>query len=72
MGYKKIVDYDCPKCGNDENCETLDFMLDCDCATMQVHCCKCDSVWYEYFLLKYDGYAMDGKVYDKDGEDASV
>jgi hypothetical protein len=68
MAYKKMVEYNCPKCGNDMDNETEDVEWDCDCVSMKITCHKCDCSWREYFLLQYDGYAMDGKVYDKEGE----
>ena len=72
MAYKKIVEYNCPKCGNDMDNETEDVEWDCDCVSMKIHCHKCDCSWREYFLLQYDVYAMDGKVYSKEGEDISL
>ena len=72
MTYKKMVEYNCPKCGNDMDNETEDIERDCDCVSMKICCHKCDCSWREYFLLQYDGYAIGGNVYDKEGERVSI
>ena len=72
MAMKKIYEYTCPECGGDDELETEDMEQDIDCITMRMYCHKCRVSWCEYFLLQYDGYAMNGKVYDKEGEVAEI
>lgn len=66
---KKMTDYVCPKCGNDIGNEEIDLERDIDCVTFKMSCPECSATWREFFLLKYDGYAYDQKVYDADGEE---
>lgn len=68
---KKKEMYECPRCGGCDS-RIEDYEFDIDCLTIRLWCSHCDTEWREYALLSYDGYAMDGKVYDKEGEEMYV
>jgi hypothetical protein len=68
---KKREMYACPRCTSEDS-RIEDYEFDIDCLTIRMWCPSCDAEWREYALLSYDGYAMDGKVYDKEGEEAYV
>lgn len=74
----KTREYECPKCAEysevdatleeglglvvDESGEDYNFVsLSCKCAT-------CGHEWKEFARLQFDGYASEGKYYDKNGE----
>jgi hypothetical protein len=61
----------CPCCGSDD-AHIEDYEFDIDCLTIWLRCHDCGEEWTEYALLTYDGYAKDGRVWDKEGWDASV
>lgn len=65
---KKIEDQ-CPNCGRDHSAAWEDYEIDCDTLYVRMSCGECGEVWREYFLLKYDGYTRDGRVYNADGEE---
>jgi hypothetical protein len=46
-----------------------DYEVDADCLSVKIYCYDCDTSWREYFLLKYDGYACEGRLYDANGEE---
>lgn len=71
----KIVkdrEYMCPQCGADEDLRMEDCWFDDGSATFEIYCPKCGKQWREYFLMKYDGYGCDDRVYDEHGEDCGV
>jgi hypothetical protein len=46
-----------------------DYEIDFGSLMVKLYCRECGATWREYFKLEYDGYSMDGKVYDKDGNE---
>jgi hypothetical protein len=46
-----------------------DYEIDYNVLVVKLCCRECGTTWREYFKLEYDGYSMDGKVYDKDGNE---
>lgn len=68
----KNRDYICPQCGEDMDLQTEDWYFDDNTVIFEMYCPKCGKQWREYFLLKYDGYGCDGRVYDANGEDCGV
>ena len=62
----------CPKCGSYDT-DITDHELDIDCISLKISCNRCDAVWREYFLLKYDGYYNPDQhaMYDADGKRCS-
>lgn len=63
----KDNDYVCPRCG-ESNCITHDSDCDFDGGTIYYECEDCGARWKEFFIVKYDGYEFEDKLYDKDGE----
>ena len=62
----KNEDWVCPKCGSDD-CECYDNEFDFNSLMRKMTCKACDHTWREYFIVRYDGYADESGVYDKDG-----
>jgi hypothetical protein len=69
MMMKKMIEDRCPNCHTDHRTSMEDYEIDCDVLTVKLCCQECGTTWREYFKLEYDGYSMDGKVYDKDGNE---
>lgn len=68
----KNREYMCPQCGDDMDLQTEDWYFDDNTAIFEMYCPKCGKQWREYFLLKYDGYGCDHRVYNEYGEDCGV
>lgn len=64
--------YVCPKCGSYDT-DIIDHEWDVECISLKMSCDRCDAVWREYFLLKYDGYYNPDEhtMYDADGKRCS-
>ena len=69
MMMKKMIEDQCPNCHIDHRTLMEDYEIDCDVLMVKLCCQGCGATWREYFKLEYDGYSMDGKVYDKDGNE---
>jgi C4-type Zn-finger protein len=69
MKMKKMIEDQCPNCHADHSASMEDYEIDYNALVVKLYCQECDTTWYEYFKLEYDGYSMDGKVYDKDGNE---
>ena len=66
---KKMIEDQCPHCHADHRASMEDYDIGCDVLMVKLCCQECGTTWREYFKLEYDGYSMDGKVYDKDGNE---
>lgn len=69
MKIKKMIEDQCPNCHMDHRASMEDYEVDGNLLTVKLYCQVCDTTWREYFILEYDGYSMNGKVYDKDGNE---
>lgn len=63
----KTTAYVCPECGEDVDLETADAELDEESLSCKMCCLKCGATWHEYFELRYNGYAYNGRDYEADG-----
>lgn len=63
----KDNDYGCPRCG-ESNCTAIDSDFDYDGGCIKYKCDDCGAIWNEYFVVQYDGYEFEDKIYDKDGK----
>lgn len=70
MNERKNDGYVCPECG-EWDVRTEDYEMDCDYLWVKLYCPHCEIDWTEYYLLTYDGYCHDGKVYDADGKECT-
>lgn len=69
MMMKKMVEDECPVCHCHHRTSMEDYEIDFNVLAVKLYCQECGATWREYFTLEYDGYSMDGKVYDKDGNE---
>ena len=69
MMMKKTIEDQCPNCHVDHRASMEDYEIDFNVLVVELYCQECGATWREYFKLEYDGYSMDGKVYDKDGNE---
>ena len=69
MMMKKNKNYICPNCGEDMDIDIYDYDYDSECLCEKICCNRCEATWREFFLLKYDGYAYDNKIYNADGDE---
>ena len=60
----------CPKCNNDDT-RIEDYEMDIDCLWTKWYCPDCEESWNEYYTMIYDGYHLNGVVYDADGEECT-
>ena len=65
----KTREYECPKCSEDIDLETIDTEFDDSLLSLKLRCFKCGATWHEYFKLHYDGYSYKGEYYDADGSE---
>ena len=66
---KKTAEYLCPECGEDIDIETVDTEIDESSLSCKMYCTKCGATWYEYFELRYNGYAYKDIDYEANGEE---
>ena len=69
--FRKNEEYVCPHCSKSDHIECYDTEIGCEYMVQKICCTACDIDWREYFRVEYDGYAADGKEYDKDGNEVN-
>lgn len=64
----KLMEFICPECGEDIFIDELDATIEDMMAYIKMTCCNCGVEWTEVFCLSYNGYVIDGKIWNKNGE----